>query len=187
MALHRLLFAAQMDFTITTVHLTFTSSPMELCRNFTIEDDLVVEEPQEQFGLTLFTSDLAVIFSRETASVTIIDNDSTCIWGYVKWFFARHVLRSMHIKVMRKAPRAKDVQIKPKHMVSWGGVNKNHCRIYVLSQPYMVYARYPYSAPWPCTPMYMVTVIGHAAPLKEHSGRMCVQPICVCVCVCVCV
>ena len=84
MALHRLLFAAQMDFTITTVHLTFTSSPMELCRNFTIEDDLVVEEPQEQFGLTLFTSDLAVMFSRETASVTIIDNDSTCIWGYVK-------------------------------------------------------------------------------------------------------
>ena len=138
MALHRLLFAAQMDFTITTVHLTFTSSPMELCRNFTVEDDLVVEEPQEQFGLTLFTSDLAVMFSRETASVTIIDNDSTCIWGYVKWFFARHVLRSMHIKVMRKAPRAKDVQIKPKHMVSWGGVNKNHCRIYVLSQPYIV-------------------------------------------------
>jgi len=81
MTLHPLLFAAPMDFAVTTVHLTFTSSPMELCRNFTIEDDLMVEEPQEQFGLMLFTSDSAVLFSRPTASVTITDNDSTCIRG----------------------------------------------------------------------------------------------------------
>ena len=77
MTLHPLLFAAPMDFTITTVDLTFTSSPMELCRNFTIEDDLVVEEPQEQFSLMLFTNDSAVLFDRQTASVTITDNDST--------------------------------------------------------------------------------------------------------------
>ena len=79
MALCPLLFAAPMDFTITTVHLTFTSSPMELCRNFTIEDDLVVEEPQEQFGVMLFTNDPSVQFGRQTASVTITDNDSMCI------------------------------------------------------------------------------------------------------------
>jgi len=48
---------------------------MELCRNFTIEDDLVIEEPQEQFGLMLFTSDSAVKFGTQTASVTITDND----------------------------------------------------------------------------------------------------------------
>ena len=77
--LNHLLFAAPMDFTITTVHLTFTSSPMELCRSFTIEDDLMIEEPLEQFGFMLFTSDTAVMFSRETASVTITENDSMCI------------------------------------------------------------------------------------------------------------
>jgi len=79
LTLHPLLFAAPVDFTITTVHLTFTSSPMELCRNFTIEDDLVVEEPQEQFGLMLFTNDSAVQFGRQTASVTINDNDGTYV------------------------------------------------------------------------------------------------------------
>jgi len=52
---------------------------MELCRNFTIEDDLVVEEPQEQFGLMLFTNDSAVQFGRQTASVTINDNDGTYV------------------------------------------------------------------------------------------------------------
>jgi len=67
-----------MDFAATTLHLTFTSSPMELCRNFTIEDDLVIEEQQEQFGLMLFTSDSAVKFGTQTASVTITDNDSMC-------------------------------------------------------------------------------------------------------------
>ena len=81
LTLRPLLFAAPMDFTITAVDLTFTSSPMELCRNFTIEDDLVVEEPQEQFSLMLFTNDSAVLFDRQTVSVTITDNDSTCIRG----------------------------------------------------------------------------------------------------------
>jgi len=65
-----------MDFTSTTTQLTFTSSPMELCRNITIQDDSVIEEPQEQFGLMVFTNDSAVLLSRETAGVTFIDNDS---------------------------------------------------------------------------------------------------------------
>jgi len=52
---------------------------MELCRNFTIQDDLVIEESQEQFGVMLFTNDPSVQFGRQTASVTITDNDSMCI------------------------------------------------------------------------------------------------------------
>jgi len=68
-----------MDFTSTDESLTFTSSPMELCRNITIQDDLAIEEQQEQFGLMLSTSDSAVQFGRETASATITDNDSMCI------------------------------------------------------------------------------------------------------------
>ena len=56
---------------------------MELCSNITIQDDLVIEEQQEQFGLMLFTSDSAVQFSRENAGVTITDNDSMCIRGSV--------------------------------------------------------------------------------------------------------
>ena len=62
---------------------------MELCRNVTIQDDNVIEEQQGQFGLMLFTSDSAVQFSRETAGVTIIDNDSTFVRG--KWFFTKPV------------------------------------------------------------------------------------------------
>ena len=73
-----------MDFTNSTAQLTFTSSLMELCSNVTIQDDLIIEEQREQFGLMLFTSDSAVQFSRETASVTITDNDSTCIRGSVE-------------------------------------------------------------------------------------------------------
>jgi len=52
---------------------------MELCINITIEDDIIIEGQQEQFGLMLLTSDSAVQFSQETASVTIIDNDSKCV------------------------------------------------------------------------------------------------------------
>ena len=52
---------------------------MELCRTIPIQDDLVIEEQQEQFGLMLLTSDSAVQFSQETASVAIIDNDSKCV------------------------------------------------------------------------------------------------------------
>ena len=65
-----------MDFTIATAQLTFSSSSMEFCSNVTIQDDVIIEEQQEQFGLMLFTSDSSVRFSRETASVTITDNDS---------------------------------------------------------------------------------------------------------------
>jgi len=54
---------------------------MELCINITIEDDIIIEGQQEQFGLMLLTSDSAVQFSRETASVTIIDNDSMYVRG----------------------------------------------------------------------------------------------------------
>ena len=54
---------------------------MELCINITIEDDLIIEEQQEQFGVVLLTSDSAVLFSRETASVTIMDNDSMYVRG----------------------------------------------------------------------------------------------------------
>jgi len=52
---------------------------MVLCINITIEDDLITEEQQEHFEVVLLTSDSAVQFSRETASVAIIDNDSTCV------------------------------------------------------------------------------------------------------------
>ena len=81
---------------------------MELCRNFTIEDDIVVEEPQEQFGLMLFTSDSAVLFSRQTASITIIDNDSMCIRSWVKWLFTRPVIdmfKLIHINLMSGTPK----------------------------------------------------------------------------------
>jgi len=47
---------------------------MELCRNISIQDDLVIEEQQEQFGLMLFTNDSAVQFSRGNSSVIIIDS-----------------------------------------------------------------------------------------------------------------
>ena len=73
-----------MDFTSTTAQLTFTNSSMELCSNITIEDEVIIEEQREQFGLMLFTSDSSVQFSRETASVTIIDDDSMCAWGLGK-------------------------------------------------------------------------------------------------------
>ena len=52
---------------------------MELCRNITIQDDLVIEEQREQFGLMLLTNDSAVQFNRDTAIVAIMDNDSMCI------------------------------------------------------------------------------------------------------------
>ena len=68
-----------MDFTRTTASLTFTDSNTKLCRNVTIQDDIIIEEEQEQFGLMLSTSDSAVQFSRETASATIRDNDSMYI------------------------------------------------------------------------------------------------------------
>ena len=74
-----------MDFTSTTAQLTFTSSSMEqLCTNITIQDDLILEEQQEHFELMLLTSDSAVQFSRETAGVTITDNDGMCVSGWVK-------------------------------------------------------------------------------------------------------
>ena len=73
------LFSAPMDFTRTTASLTFTDSNTKLCRNVTIQDDIIIEEEQEQFGLMLSTSDSAVQFSRETASATIRDNDSMYI------------------------------------------------------------------------------------------------------------
>ena len=66
-----------MDFNSTTALLIFTNSATEHCRNITIQDDLVIEEQQEGFGLMLSTSDSAVQGSRENASVTITDDDST--------------------------------------------------------------------------------------------------------------
>jgi len=56
---------------------------MELCRNITIQDDLVIEEQQEQFGLMLLTNDLGVQFNRDTASVVIMDNDSMYIREFI--------------------------------------------------------------------------------------------------------
>ena len=111
MTLHLFLFADPMDFAITTVHLTFTSSPMELCRNFTIEDDLVIEEPQEQFGLMLFTSDSAVKFGTQTASVTITDNDGMYVCAIelniaiLHRGSTRHALKLVHTNLMSGTPK----------------------------------------------------------------------------------
>jgi len=69
--------AAPMDFASTTAQLTFTSSLIQLCNNITIEDDLIIEEEQEQFGVVPLTSDSAVQIRSETASVTLTDNDGT--------------------------------------------------------------------------------------------------------------
>jgi len=65
-----------MDFTSINEQLTFTSSPMELCRNISIQDDLIIEGQQEQFGVVLLTSDPAVQiqFSRQNARVNISES-----------------------------------------------------------------------------------------------------------------
>jgi len=73
--------AARMDFDVIITALSFTISPEMLCTNITIQNDLVVEEQLEQFVVMLSSSDMAVQFSQESASVLITDNDSMCCYG----------------------------------------------------------------------------------------------------------
>ena len=65
---------------ITT--LSFAVSPEMICTNITIHNDLVVEEQLEEFVVMLSSSDLAVRFSQESASVLITDDDSRCHIGW---------------------------------------------------------------------------------------------------------
>ena len=82
--LSSLIHAARMDFDVIITALSFTLSPEMLCTNITIQNDLVVEEQLEQFVVMLSSSDMAVQFSQESASVLITDNDSMCCYAGIQ-------------------------------------------------------------------------------------------------------
>lgn len=64
------------DYTaISPQPLTFSSAPDSMCISINISDDML-EEPTESFAVTLNSTDPAVNFSMQNATVTIINETS---------------------------------------------------------------------------------------------------------------
>ena len=55
--------------------LTFSADVDRVCRNVTTQDDTILED-DEEFTLTLTTTDGSVNLVPDLATVTIVDNDS---------------------------------------------------------------------------------------------------------------
>ena len=69
-----LLFPAPGDYVAVTEDLTFSASDTRICRNVTSEDDTILEE-DEDFTLTLTTTDGSVTLTPDVVTVTLLDND----------------------------------------------------------------------------------------------------------------
>lgn len=64
-----------MDFISTVVELTFSAGHTRMCTCIQITQDTELEE-DEQFSVSLTTSDPIVILSTPTTTVIIVDDDS---------------------------------------------------------------------------------------------------------------
>lgn len=76
-----ILSIADSDYTPSMTQLTFQSGQLEKCTDVSILEDTILEVAEE-FSVTLDTTDQAVDLSLESATVTIINDDSKC--SYVR-------------------------------------------------------------------------------------------------------
>ena len=69
-----------MDFTSVTTQLTFQPSQANVpqCEDVPIQEDIILET-NESFTVELSTTDPDVILDPQSATVTIMDDDSMCI------------------------------------------------------------------------------------------------------------
>ena len=67
------------DYVATTVMLTFAPSDETDCTNITIINDIIGNEPAEEFSVTLTSSSPVGTFGENTTCVTIIDDDRKCL------------------------------------------------------------------------------------------------------------
>ena len=63
------------DYITVVEDLTFSADVDRVCRNVTSQDDTILED-DEEFTLTLTTTDGSVNLAPDQATFTIIDNDS---------------------------------------------------------------------------------------------------------------
>ena len=68
-----------MDFRSTVVELTFTAGRTRVCTCIQITQDTEVEE-DEQFSVSLTTSNPIIVLSTATTTVIIVDDDSRGIY-----------------------------------------------------------------------------------------------------------
>ena len=66
------------DYSSTTVGLTFDESTSRACADIPIEDDQIVENP-EDFRVVVGGDDPDIVFDPSNSTVTIIDNDNVVI------------------------------------------------------------------------------------------------------------
>ena len=66
---------APADYVAVAEDLTFSASDTRICRDVTLVDDTTPED-DEDFTLTLTTTDVNVMLTPNEATVTISDNDS---------------------------------------------------------------------------------------------------------------
>ena len=66
--------SASGDYVPVTADLTFSASLIRICRNVTSKDDTILED-DEDFTLTLTTTECGLNLTADKATVTIIDND----------------------------------------------------------------------------------------------------------------
>ena len=69
-----------MDFTSVTAQLTFQPSQADVpqCEDVPLQEDTILET-NESFTVELSTTDPVVVLDPQSATVTIMDNDSMCI------------------------------------------------------------------------------------------------------------
>lgn len=72
-----------MDFISTVVELTFIAGRTRMCTCIQITQDTELEE-DEQFSVSLTTSNPIVILSTATTTVTIVDDDSRGMYTSTK-------------------------------------------------------------------------------------------------------
>lgn len=68
-------FTANTDYIPSIGQLTFQSDHLEQCANIAVLEDTVLEDTEE-FSVQLNTTDQAVDFTIETATVTLLNDDS---------------------------------------------------------------------------------------------------------------
>ena len=77
--------AADEDYVSTTFTLTFmpndTFTTQRMCRNITIIDDMIGNEPDEEFSVRLASSNPEANLDGQESCVTIIDDDGE----YIPW------------------------------------------------------------------------------------------------------
>ena len=76
------------DFKAGEYILSFTGSKSKVCVNISIEDDSILEDP-ENFTVTIMSADPDVSFGTPEATVTIMDNDNVMIGFEMEKYSAR--------------------------------------------------------------------------------------------------